>query len=90
LSIFILIFNKKDDLEMAIAGNEPDIILITETLPKAHCNTITAACLSINGCYSYFLNFDPATVPSISVVRGVDIYASKNCYVSKFILTSLI
>ena len=32
--------NKKDDLETAIAGNKPDIILITEILPKACCNTI--------------------------------------------------
>ena len=27
--------NKRDDLLMLIAGNEPDIILINETIPKA-------------------------------------------------------
>ena len=32
--------NKIDDLEMLIAGSEPDIIMITEVLPKIHCNSI--------------------------------------------------
>ena len=31
--------NKRDELQMFIAGNEPDIILISEILPKSHCNT---------------------------------------------------
>ena len=35
--------NKIDDLEMLIAGSEPDIIMITEVLPKIHCNSISAA-----------------------------------------------
>jgi len=65
--------NRKDDLETAIAGNEPDIILITEILPKAQYNTITTALLSINDYHSFF-NFDPAMVPSISVLCGVGIY----------------
>jgi len=50
--------NKRDDLELAITGNDPDIILITEILPKAHCNTLTAVCLSLSG-YSSIFNFDP-------------------------------
>lgn len=60
---------------MAIAGNEPNIILITEILPKAHCKTVTPARLSFNGYCSIF-NFYPNAAPPSSV-RGVDIYASE-------------
>ena len=61
---------------MAIAGNDPDIILISEILPKAYCNTITAARLSLAG-YRAFYNFDPTTIPPISTIRGVGIYVSE-------------
>ena len=61
---------------MIIAGDEPDIILITEILPKACCNTITTARLSITS-YRSFFSFDPATVSFISKVRGVGIYVSE-------------
>ena len=54
---------------MAIAGNDPDIILISEILPKAHCNTITVARLSLTG-YRSFYNFDPATIPPISTYHS--------------------
>ena len=50
--------NKRDELQMFIAGNEPDIILITEILPKSHCNTISSSRLSLNG-YNVFFSFDP-------------------------------
>lgn len=62
-------------MELAIAGNEPDIILITEILPKAHCNTLTSARLSLCG-YSSVFNFDPDTTSPFSV-RGVGIYVSE-------------
>ena len=42
------------NLEMAIAGDEADIILITEILPKSHCNTITAVHISLSH-YQLFL-----------------------------------
>ena len=32
--------NKRDDLVAFIAGNEPDLILITEVTPKVHCTSI--------------------------------------------------
>ena len=47
---------------MAIAGINPDIILISKILPKAYCNTISAAHLSLTG-YCSFCNFDPTTAP---------------------------
>jgi len=69
------LLNKRDDLEMAIAGNEPDIILITEILPKARWNTLSTARLSLNG-YSSIFNFDPDSTHSSSV-RGMGIYVSE-------------
>ena len=33
--------NKRDDLVMSIAGDKPDIILITEVIPKKQINPIT-------------------------------------------------
>lgn len=50
--------NKRDELQMFIAGNEPDIILITEILPNNHCNTISSSRLSLDD-YNAFFNFDP-------------------------------
>ena len=50
--------NKRDELQMFIAGNEPDIILISEILPKSHCNTISSSRLLLNG-YNMLFNFDP-------------------------------
>jgi len=66
------LINKRDDLEMAIAGNEP---LITEILPKACCNTVSTARLSLNG-HSSIFNFDPDSTHSSSI-RGVGIYVSE-------------
>ena len=50
--------NKMNDLEMHIAGSEPDLILITEILPKYHLYRINKASLMIPG-YLFYLNFDP-------------------------------
>ena len=52
------LLNKVDDLEMLIAGSEPDLILITDILPKYHLYHINKASLMIPG-YSLYLNFDP-------------------------------
>ena len=49
--------NKKDDLMLLIAGNEPDIIMITEVIPKQQKNVIPIALLDIEG-YTYYFNFD--------------------------------
>ena len=67
--------NKIDDLEMLIAGSEPDIIMITEVLPKIHCNSISAARLALSG-YQAFFNFDPNNPSSTDHLRGVAIYIS--------------
>ena len=49
--------NKREDLCMAISDNKPDIIFITEVLPKVHSKTITKAGLSLHG-YTIFTIFD--------------------------------
>ena len=49
--------NKRDDLAMQIAGSEPDIMMLTEVIPKAQVLPIPLALLSIPG-YSLYVNFD--------------------------------
>ena len=56
---------------MSTAGNEPDIILLTETLPKVHNVSISLALLSILNYQAYF-NFDP-NLTVTSKIRGVGI-----------------
>ena len=43
---------------MIIAGEEPDIIMITEVIPKAQVLPISPALIAISG-YSLYLSFDP-------------------------------
>ena len=50
--------NKRDDLCMLIAGDEPDLILLTEVIPKAQVHPIPPATLSLPD-YTLYVNFDP-------------------------------
>ena len=50
--------NKRDDLSMAIAGNEPDLIPLTECIPKAQTLPISPSLLALEG-YTIYMNFDP-------------------------------
>ena len=70
------LLNKPDDLLMHIADNPPDIILITEVIPKAQIHPIDEARLNIPG-FTVFLNFDP-TLHNLgpSNCRGIAIYVS--------------
>ena len=52
------LLNKRDDLLMQIADTPPDIILISEVIPKTQTNLIDEARLNIPG-FNVFLNFDP-------------------------------
>ena len=47
--------NKMDDLSTLIAGEEPDLILITEILPKRCVNSLSAARLALDGYTNPFL-----------------------------------
>ena len=70
--------NKINDLEIPIAGSEPDLILITKILPKYHLYCINKVSLMIPG-YSLYLNFDPDSdrIPTLDI-RGVEIFISKH------------
>ena len=55
---------------MIIAGDEPDIIMVTEVIPKAQVLPISPALISMEG-YSLYLSFDPhKTKLGVSGVRG--------------------
>lgn len=59
---------------MRIVGNEPHVIILTETIPKAQVVPISPALLAIPG-YSCYLNFD-CSAPNLgaSGIRGICIY----------------
>ena len=62
---------------MFIANDSPDVILITEVIPKKQVNPITQALLNIDG-YNCVLNFDPNDQNlGASGIRGVIIYSKK-------------
>ena len=46
--------NKKDELLQLISCNEPNIMIITEVIPKAQINPIGAPMLEIEGYDHYF------------------------------------
>ena len=49
--------NERDDLAAIIADNEPDVILVTELIPKSQTNPIAPALLHLDG-YKPHFNFD--------------------------------
>jgi len=65
-----------------IAGNEPDLILITEITPKARYTSISKYLLEIPG-FSTFFNFDPDLSSSMDNICGVGIYVSNSLHASE-------
>ena len=66
--------NKRDCLSMAVCGEEPDIIFITEVLPKVYVLPFSSALLSLPG-YTLFTNFDCEKADDANRgIRGVAIY----------------
>lgn len=58
-----------------IADDEPDVILITEVIPKSQSNPIAPALLNLEG-YKASFNFEPNTADlGSSGIRGVAIYS---------------
>ena len=49
--------NKREELLMLIANDNPDLIIITEVIPKAQVNPIPLSRLNIDG-FSFYTNFD--------------------------------
>ena len=50
--------NKRDCLLAQIADDEPDVIMITEVIPKSQANPIAPALLALEG-YKPSFNFEP-------------------------------
>ena len=83
------LLNKLDDLLMFIASNEPDIMMITEVIPKAQQNSISYPQLSIKG-YDTYVNFNPDEENlGSSGIRGVAIYVKCNLVARKLKLNNL-
>ena len=75
--------NKLDELRKVIAGDEPDVMLITEVIPKAQKNPMPQDRLSIPG-YDIILNFDlQSNNLGGSGSRGVAIYVKDTFGASK-------
>jgi len=70
--------NKRDLLSAQITGSHPpDIVIITEILPKSPNSTITSPLVAFPG-YSLYVNFDPDNyAPVTSQIRGVGIFVSE-------------
>ena len=52
--------NKRDVFCVMIAGDEPDLILLTEVIPQAQVMPISPALLSLPG-YIMYTHFDPSS-----------------------------
>ena len=64
-------------METFIAGNEPDLMLISKLLPKNHSVFVNVSSLMISG-YSLYLNFDSNINSSSTLgICGVGIFVSK-------------
>ena len=75
--------NKRDDLVSFISNDEPDIIMITEVIPKRQIHPITQALLDIEG-YNSVFNFDPDdTNLGACGLRGVAIYHKQSLQVTE-------
>ena len=69
--------NKVHDLQTFITGDEPDLTLISELLPKNRSVFINISDFMIPG-YSLYLNFDSTADASTTLgIRGVGIFVSK-------------
>ena len=68
---------------MLVAGNEPDLILLTEVIPKAQVHPIPLATLSLPG-YTMYLNFEPGQQNlGSSGHRGIGIFVNEKWRATK-------
>ena len=80
--------NKRDFLSSEIAGTEPDIIIITEVIPKAQVQPLSLAIFELEG-YRTYLNFDP-TVCNLGMtgIRGLCIFIRQGLQCLPFLTVS--
>ena len=75
--------NKRDDMCMLIAGREPDIILLTEVIPKAQVNPISPSLLAIPH-YTMYLNFNPSHANlGASGIRGICVFVNEKMHATE-------
>ena len=75
--------NKRDALIAMIADDEPDVIMITEVIPKGQVNPIANASLHLNG-FKIHTNFKPEDSNlGASGIRGVMIYFKESLNASE-------
>ena len=79
--------NKRDDLLCTIAGDEPDVILVTEVIPKSQKNPISPALLNIEGYEPHYnFNLEKENLGE-SGIRGVAIYTRSSITVREVEIT---
>ena len=75
--------NKRDALVAIINEDEPDVIMITEVIPKCQVNPINRVLLQMEG-YNSHLNFNPEdTNLGTSGMRGIIIYFKESLNVTE-------
>ena len=75
--------NKRDDLDMAVSNDEPDMVFITEVIPKAQTLPLDPAVLALQG-YTLFTNFDPCESHlGSSGTRGICAYVRESISASE-------
>ena len=78
--------NKRDDLLMTIAHDNPDIIFVTESLPKIQVVPVNIALLALPG-YTLFTNFDGSL--HHQGIRGICIYTASSIQAAEISFTQL-
>ena len=71
------LLNKMEDLKLLIASNEPDILVLTEVIPRRQVNTIEASQITLNG-YVRHTNFEISDSNlGASGIRGTSIFVKE-------------
>ena len=81
--------NKTDELLLRIEDDKPDIIVLTECIPKAQCRPLSLGCFSVGDEFTAYLNFDPE-LENLGLLgkRGVEILVRKELNPSEILFTS--
>ena len=70
------LLNKMHFLEVHVSSREPDILVITEVIPKAQKNPIPRSCLALKG-YTEFFNFRCDLCGIAQQGRGIAVYVKQ-------------
>ena len=83
------LINKREDLLCAISDDQPDVIFITECIPKAQLLPISLALLDLPG-YNLMINFD-ANEPHLGSkgIRGICVYLKDGFHGSEVSLLNM-